>query len=716
MDYQGGRGTRQSRSSGSRPRTIHIDVYCSSSSDGECSSGRSSPSSDDSLSSELTHPCTLVALGSKQKRKTELNLATRRHLEKNRMLERRASSFIFQKTKAYGTSPRNFDKNEPINGSLTKCVLSPNRVDIISDRPASSPPQVCITKDDDCELQNNNLKQSFETKVRSPLSKRGQSPSPNIGNSSILANRSLSHHSSLSYVSSPLEGDNWEPDPDIPSSALSWRGSEFETSTPRLQSELGTGSRSTSAMSPLPNQNINSRNNHNETPKSDPENGTAKSNKHWRSPHLERRKYLQKDQEDRYREAVKRRAEEKPQSPVHTPTEVSDLEKMSIFKNFSREELQVISKSLSKTESIKSANRQDSVRSVGDSLFDIDPTDSITSRSTSPSLVEASVCSHELEKSFKSLVENGSGAEISTSEESTNRSEDPNSRSSQERRDSFISKEWDHENSTVKRRPSITSFTRENLERARLEVASLLSPQSEYRSIMASNEGIYRNGQSQSEELLSPRLKERHFARMQSPASYQHRAVSPTPFPFGGRPINVGLFRNLSRFPFSSQTVPVPASKNYDQRQEFLPNDRRFVRPQVFGEVLRKPRRRGIHFGPPKNPQCSCDSCRWNDLQQMAGAEGSLTGRMRAWSLSDLDPAEADGTKFLPYQSNSYHPLSRNHSSSSDISSFPYHIGKLLIPRSPLPILSTSTNLVYNDKMRHQLNQLNTYTSWLFPS
>ena len=549
----------------------------------------------------------------------------------------------------------------------SKNLLSPTLKQLLLERPASSPPQVSIGKcDDPCtKYKESHSSSKLEKEIIQPILKNVRS-TPN-NRSSIISDtgRPLSRHSSLSYVSSPLDGDNWEGDHDIPSSVLSWRGSDFEASTPQLPSELGVGSRSTSTISPSCYQNNNQNAYENE---SEGTSNCSKSNKQWKSPHLERRRYLQKGQEDKYRETLRRRnrIEDANRSPVHTPTEVADLEKMSVFQNFSKEELEVISKSLTRKESERSNQGLQEPLQLDnmDNLFDCQSTDSYES---STLLKQPSENSNDIEKSFQSLV--GNVSDLRDGSEDSCRSLGPESVSSQERRDSFISKEWEHENSTVKRRPS---FSRESLERARKEVASLISSQPVSQPLYSGNSRMYYGGQSYSDELLSPHSKE-NFLRFQMPASHQHEAISP--LPVSGRYVNVGLFRNLARFPFNSQTVPVPASRNYEQRLAFNPSDRRYVRPQVFGEVLRNPRRRGIHFGPPKNPQCSCDSCCSSDVQ-MSGSDGLLTGRMRAWSLSDLDPAEADSTKTLPYSSNSLHPLSRNHSNASDISSLPC-LGKL---------------------------------------
>ncbi|KAG7155427.1 putative chromatin-remodeling ATPase INO80-like 4 [Homarus americanus] len=95
------RGPRTRQQRGPRPRTIHIDVYCSSSSDVD-SSSPSSPVSEDTLDSGPRRPHAVVALGSKQRKKTELNLG-RHHYHP---LEEKASSFVYSRGRAPHTSRR----------------------------------------------------------------------------------------------------------------------------------------------------------------------------------------------------------------------------------------------------------------------------------------------------------------------------------------------------------------------------------------------------------------------------------------------------------------------------------------------------------------------------------------------------------------------------------------------------------------------------------
>lgn len=143
----------------------------------------------------------------------------------------------------------------------------------------------------------------------------------------------------------------------------------------------------------------------------------------------------------------------------------------------------------------------------------------------------------------------------------------------------------------------------------------------------------------------------------------------------GGRIINVGLFRHLSRFPFS-QTVPVPASRLMEARTTCVPEQRKFVRPQLFGEMtLSYPKRRGIHFGPPRNPQCSCENCRsWAEVSSGGQIQGS---RLRAWSLTDLESETGESSSMvLPLHPSSFPgtSLSRANSSVSDSSTLS-HVG-----------------------------------------
>ncbi|KAG7155428.1 putative chromatin-remodeling ATPase INO80-like 5 [Homarus americanus] len=126
--------------------------------------------------------------------------------------------------------------------------------------------------------------------------------------------RPHSRHSSLSYLSSPMDVDPWEGEAELPDSALSWRGSEFETSTPRLTSDIDL-------PSPRPTSGLSLSSLHETFCEGESEVlGLHDSPKLWRSPQLERQRYIQKGQEERYREALKRRTQRSA-----TPTNVVEL-------------------------------------------------------------------------------------------------------------------------------------------------------------------------------------------------------------------------------------------------------------------------------------------------------------------------------------------------------------------------------------------------------
>ncbi|XP_068210041.1 LOW QUALITY PROTEIN: uncharacterized protein [Palaemon carinicauda] len=349
------RGSRTTRTR-PRPRTIHIDVYCSSSSEIE-SSPPSSPVSEDSLESGPRRPHAVVALGSKQRRKTEMNLG-RSHY---RPLEEKASSFVYSR----GRSRRTHSGGR--SAFITDDVLP-----LCASPPLPQMEDKETSRDQEpARMDKIYLSDTEPTTIRSPIPMPAPSeqqqrpttlrvPSPplprNLENSGIIPH---SRHSSLSYLSSPLEVvDPWEgePEPELPSSALSWRGSEFETSTPRLTSEMDL-------PSPRPTSELSLSSLHEAFYEAEPELAEVQSTlgmhdspKQWRSPHLERQKYIQKGQEQRYREALKRRAQkEHERSHTTTPTNVAELAKLPAFKDFSKEDLKVISKSLERRESQQSA-------------------------------------------------------------------------------------------------------------------------------------------------------------------------------------------------------------------------------------------------------------------------------------------------------------------------------------------------------------------------
>lgn len=344
-----------------RPRTIHIDVYCSSSSEAE-SSTPSSPVSDDSLESGPRRPQAVVALGSKQRKKTELNLG-RRH---EHPLEEKASSFVYSRGRRHSHSGR---RSAFITDDVLTLSSSPpppqDRGSLRSHEAVSAPPTVGFRRSPSTTPtpgQQSPLPMPAPPAVRPATLTVPTSPPPQPTEISGIQPRS--RHSSLSYLSSPLEAWEGEPEPELPSSALSWRGSEFETSTPRLTGDLDLPSpRPTSelSLSSLHEAFYEAESDMLEMPSSS--GGLQDSPKQWRSPQLERQRYIQKGQEDRYREALRRRALMEAERPhTATPPNVVELARLPAFSEFSKEELKVISKSLERRESLQAADQEGSYR------------------------------------------------------------------------------------------------------------------------------------------------------------------------------------------------------------------------------------------------------------------------------------------------------------------------------------------------------------------
>lgn len=344
-----------------RPRTIHIDVYCSSSSEAE-SSTPSSPVSDDSLESGPRRPQAVVALGSKQRKKTELNLG-RRH---EHPLEEKASSFVYSRGRRHSHSGR---RSAFITDDVLTLSSSPpppqDRGSLRSHEAVSAPPTVGFRRSPSTTPtpgQQSPLPMPAPPAVRPATLTVPTSPPPQ--STEISGVQPRSRHSSLSYLSSPLEAWEGEPEPELPSSALSWRGSEFETSTPRLTGDLDLPSpRPTSelSLSSLHEAFYEAESDMLEMPSSS--GGLQDSPKQWRSPQLERQRYIQKGQEDRYREALRRRTLMEAERPhTATPPNVVELARLPAFSEFSKEELKVISKSLERRESLQVADQEGSYR------------------------------------------------------------------------------------------------------------------------------------------------------------------------------------------------------------------------------------------------------------------------------------------------------------------------------------------------------------------
>ncbi|KAK4323063.1 hypothetical protein Pmani_006210 [Petrolisthes manimaculis] len=320
----GGRRVRQQRQ---RPRTIHIDVYCSSSSDSDTTPVLSPCEAPEEAG--WRRPQAVVALGSKQRQKTEVSLG--------RTLPDRTSSFV------YSHEP------QPQPQSPPQPELQPH--------PQSQPqpaPRTTFITDDDLPLcssplppdgvaaaSNNHITstvQSHQSPI--PMPAPPQRPTSlavpkTVIEPPVSENGKGRPHSSLSYLSSPTDCEPWG-ETELPESALSWRGSEFEASTPRLTSDMDLPS--DISLASLGED-------------------TQEAPRMWRSPQLERRRYIQKGQEDRYREALKRRTQKQQQEQRQQQKQQQEAQKstssgipsvahLPAFKGFSMEDLQVISKSL----------------------------------------------------------------------------------------------------------------------------------------------------------------------------------------------------------------------------------------------------------------------------------------------------------------------------------------------------------------------------------
>lgn len=621
MNVQDDRGIESRRSRGKvRPRTIHIDVYCSTSSEDDSVGQYSSDDSPNPLTPRTLAPRTLVALGSKKNRKNEVDL--RKRLSDEELPDgHESTNFIFQSMHR-SRSPRHsaFITDVPLKLSSSPPV----------------PPGSCTSVS-----QTTTSSASDATKIlstRNDLVKNLVRPSTlDIASfsSPIPLKKIESKMSTSVSLNSPLDFSHWEADPDIPSSCLSWRGSEFESFVSHLASDLETDS-SQRRVSLTQSEIFYEGDSEGTEVESNTENEVA--SKFWRSPQLERRKYIQKGQEDRYKEAVKRRTQRSiEESTSQLPSDVDALSKLSVFKNFSTEELEVISKSLNKRESSVNESKNSSFKAIekDESLKLLKRMSSFSESSPRNSLSK----SNSYKSSSQSNVnQNDTPKRINRSSSLNSRSSSTSSRSSQAviRKLDTIDDNWEFEN----RSSTVSSPLSKSLHGIPCETDEVSSLERQSISL-PSNSSI-------------PMV---------------------TPLIVGKRIVNVGVFRNLERFPFGSQTFPTPSCNRLANRREYSPSERLFVRPQMFGEVLRYQRRRPIHFGPPRNPQCSCESClaAWSRFT----LEGGCNGReniepvdIKAWSLSDLGGPDTSSSP-LPHSSSP--TLSIN--TASDISALP-HLGK----------------------------------------
>ena len=358
MNVQDGRTESRRSRRKSRPRTIHIDVYCSTSSSEEEDS-LAHASSDDSLhrpTAAPPPPRALVALGSKNNPKNQVDLKRRRSSkEAIPMLDQSPSSHLKDFTDSSKSQPPTFMTDVP-------------------PPPTDSPHEPHSTTTTSATRETSVASSSNATQILSPckdqlssfsgVSKNIQQPvrPTTLPLSFVASPRGLDRQkdSSLSYANSPLDLSAWEQDPDMPSSALSWRGSDFDATISQQASDFESESniREISVSRSEVFYEGDSEG-------TEVESNTSSVAKYWRSPQLERRKYIQKGQEDRYREAVKRRtnksSDESKDSSLDVLPPTSDVEalsKLTVFQNFSAEELEVISKSLNKKESLASVSKK----------------------------------------------------------------------------------------------------------------------------------------------------------------------------------------------------------------------------------------------------------------------------------------------------------------------------------------------------------------------
>ncbi|KAK3850123.1 hypothetical protein Pcinc_043150 [Petrolisthes cinctipes] len=283
----GGRRVRQQRQ---RPRTIHIDVYCSSSSDSDTTPVLSPCEAPEEAG--WRRPQAVVALGSKQRQKTE-----------SQPQPAPRTTFITDDDLPLCSSPLPPDGVAAASNNHITSTVQSHQSPIPMPAPPQRPTSLAVPK----------------TVIEPPVSENGKARP----------------HSSLSYLSSPTDCEPWG-ETELPESALSWRGSEFEASTPRLTSDMDLPS--DISLASLGED-------------------TQEAPRMWRSPQLERRRYIQKGQEDRYREALKRRTQKQQQEQRQQQKQQQEAQKstssgipsvahLPAFKGFSLEDLQVISKSL----------------------------------------------------------------------------------------------------------------------------------------------------------------------------------------------------------------------------------------------------------------------------------------------------------------------------------------------------------------------------------
>lgn len=338
----------------------------------------------------------------------------------------------------------------------------------------------------------------------------------------------------------------------------------------------------------------------------------------WRSPGTEREKFLAKEKDDEC-QGIKVRTETQ-ETMMETPTKVSELAKLSVFKDFSPEELQVISRSLSRRESERSAGSM-SKRS-GTSGSDLSKQNSfkLSRRPSSTSFFpEFSSCRGERSRIGKEFADNrmSTSPKLDTS--------------------NLIQKKYKEGGHADK---SYNEFSWSRTKRN--EVAEIVEQNTQF-------------------PLQKSSIVEEHFQKIfkDKLCNAEEKSHDPSRLYSGYS----GLVRHLARTPFGAHTYPGPfqsrteigkstdnISSTFTTRQPPIPlNDKKFTRPDAFGTTtsgrIKINPKHGIHFGPPRNPQCSCVSCRIWRLGQAARHESSSLPRPRSFSLTNISPLSSPAEK-----------------------------------------------------------------------
>lgn len=551
---------------GRRPRTIHIDVYCSTSSSSDNDSEISCNSSNSTIGEEASQKKpssrTLVALGSKKNQyKNNFQL-------QSRSLERvvtKPKTVTYEPTPVEGKSHSGtFITDHPL--SLCSSPSTP------LERPVSSPPQVNVDRYSSEEAQRNVI---TDLPLPCPPKPRTLSISPLIGNGKRqpLATNDYSEEFDLQEQDS----NNYKLNHDFVSHSLGSLVLDFENTTSQIDADM-TGLNT--AFSGL----------YTEEEKDKSYSSDDIFIRPWRSPELERHRYLTnlgENSKNLFQDKSVQQTDFNEPEPLKTPTEVFELAKLSVFKDFSEEELQVISKSLTRRESERSGMSRHSGASLSrHSSFRYPKTSSLMS-----------------------------------------------SRSSLH---SPVSKESFPENPKARRNLSdeVRKFLMD-LKQGNVKCPRTSSQDSTWNSLPCRGKTRqidvdYKNKQVK-EDLSSP-SKFSNKTESVTPATSSSRRQST-----GSRLINVGHFKRFDQFPFSTYTYPGPYQSH--PAVTLSDDDRRFVRTNIFGETLKTSRRHGVHFGPPRNPQCSCVSCRvWrlNSNRSIDIDKDNSPPRPRTRSLSEM--------------------------------------------------------------------------------